>query len=513
MMCTLRGTGQGTTGLPGTMDSFPILRINALNAAPVRHGGAYVLYWMVASRRLEWNFALDRAAGHARALGLPLVILEAIRADYRWASLRHHAFCLDGMREHRERLAGSGVAYHPYVEPTAGAGKGLLEALAAQAAVVVTDDYPAFFLRRMQAAAAARLAVRLEAVDSNGLLPLRGTQGPFGAAYHFRRFLQKTLAPHLLELPSPRPLDDLLPGTVPSEVTQRWPAAQQSLLDRAPGALEALPPDPSVQPAALRGGREAAIAAVDRFLAHGLARYGEERNHPDSGAASGLSPWLHWGHISVHEIFRRVAEREGWSPARISPRADGARQGWWGMSPSAESFLDQLVTWRELGFGFCHHVPDHDRYGSLPAWALETLANHAGDERPWVYALDDFDQARTHDPLWNAAQRELRETGVMHNYLRMLWGKKILEWSAGPEEALSTMIELNNRYALDGRDPNSYTGILWILGRFDRGWPERPIYGKVRSMSSESTRRKLRLDAYLERWGGQGTLELGAEGA
>jgi deoxyribodipyrimidine photo-lyase len=173
------------------------------------------------------------------------------------------------------------------------------------------------------------------------------------------------------------------------------------------------------------------------------------------------------------------------------------------MSASAESFLDELVTWRELGFGYCHHVPAYDRYDALPSWALQTLAEHAADTREAVYTLDQFDRGLTHDPVWNAAQRELRESGVMQNYLRMLWGKKILEWSRHPTDALDTMIELNNRYALDGRDPNSYTGIFWVLGRFDRGWPERPVYGKVRSMSSHATRRKLRMDAYLQRWGAQ----------
>lgn len=416
------------------MDSFSILRVNTLNAAPVRHHGAYVLYWMVASRRLEWNFALDRAAWHARALGLPLVILEAIRADYPWASPRHHAFCLDGMREHGERLAGSGVAYLPYVEPTTGAGKGLMEALAAQAAVVVTDDDPAFFLRRMQTSAAPRTTSAASC----------GRRSP-GTFWSCRHPTPSTASPRATcrrrcVTDGPLPRRHSWAGRGARWRRSRWTGPSRRCR--------------------CGGGREAAIAALDRFLADGLARYGEERNHPDSGAASGLSPWLHWGHLSVHEVFRKVAERASWSPA----------------------------------------------------WALDTLANHAGDERPWVYAHDDFDQARTHDPLWNAAQRELRETGVMHNYLRMLWGKTILEWSAGPEEALSTMIELNNRYALDGRDLNSYTGIFWVLGRFDRGWPERPIYGKVRSMSSASTRRKLRLDAYLERWGGQGTLELAEEG-
>ncbi len=171
------------------------------------------------------------------------------------------------------------------------------------------------------------------------------------------------------------------------------------------------------------------------------------------------------------------------------------------MGPSAEAFLDELVTWRELGYGFCRHEPDYDRYESLPEWARATLEDHASDPREHVYTLDDLAAASTDDELWNAAQRQLLHEGVIHNYLRMLWGKRILEWTRHPRGALEVMIELNNRYALDGRDPNSYSGICWVLGRFDRGWPERAIFGKVRSMTSASTRRKVKLNEYLARWG------------
>jgi len=171
------------------------------------------------------------------------------------------------------------------------------------------------------------------------------------------------------------------------------------------------------------------------------------------------------------------------------------------MSPSAEAFLDELVTWRELGYGFCTHEPDYDRYESLPAWARATLEDHASDPREHIYSVDELGAASTGDDLWNAAQRQLVHEGVIHNYLRMLWGKRILEWTRHPREALAVMIEINNRYALDGRDPNSYSGICWVLGRFDRGWPERAIFGKVRSMTSASTRRKVKLDDYLARWG------------
>ena len=266
--------------------------------------------------------------------------------------------------------------------------------------------------------------------------------------------------------------------------------------------LSSLPIDHTVGPIAERGGAAAAREALEIFLDRSLDRYGDQRNHPDAEAASELSGYLHFGHLSVHEIFDALARRESWSPRKLSGDAKGARSGWWNLPPAVESFLDELVTWRELGYGFCFHRPDYADFEALPDWAQKTLADHEEDERPAVYDLEAFEKAETHDTIWNAAQRELVARGRIHNYLRMLWGKKILHWSRSPREALAIMIELNNKYAIDGRDPNSYNGIFWVLGRFDRAWgPERPVFGKVRYMTSESTRRKLRLKGYLEKWG------------
>ena len=191
---------------------------------------------------------------------------------------------------------------------------------------------------------------------------------------------------------------------------------------------------------------------------------------------------------------------EGWTPERLGRAARGARQGFWGVSPSAEAFLDQLVTWRELGFVGCATRPDHGQYRSLPAWARATLEKHAGDPRPHRYPRDALAAGATADRLWNAAQGELRAEGVVHNAVRMLWGKRVLEWTRGPEEALETLLALNDRWALDGRDPNTLTGVLWCLGKYDRPWgPERPIFGTVRFMSSARAREKWALERYLER--------------
>ncbi len=258
--------------------------------------------------------------------------------------------------------------------------------------------------------------------------------------------------------------------------------------------------------AGTRGGAVAGRGRLDRFLADRLARYPEARNQPDEDGGSGLSPYLHFGHLSAHEALAAVVAREGWSPERLGEKTAGRRAGWWGMSEGAEAFLDQLVTWRELGFNFAARRSDAESYEALPPWALATLAKHAADPRPHLYTLEELERAQTNDPLWNACQTQLVREGAMHNYLRMLWGKKVLEWSPSPAAALAALLELNNRWALDGRDPNSTSGIFWCLGRYDRPWgPERPVFGTVRYMSSANTARKLRVKRYLARYGSEPT--------
>jgi deoxyribodipyrimidine photo-lyase len=483
----------------------PPLRIRIANPRSVRPDGARVVYWMIAARRVRFNFGLQRAADWARHLGRPLVILEALRCDYPWASDRLHRFVVDGMADTAAALDGRDVVYHPYVEPDHGAGSGLLEALAADAAVVVTDDFPTFFLPAMVAAAAARIPVRIEAVDSNGLVPMAAAGREFATAYSFRRFLQKNLFVHLAEMPLEDPLAETLPDPSPlaESTARRWSAAPLgSWTGEIP--LSALPIDHTVAVAPIHGGSKAAGSALRRFLDQRLGRYQHERNQPEAEATSGLSPYLHFGHISAHEVFLETMRCERWTPEDVVPPANGRRAGWWGVNENSEAFLDQLVTWRELGFNVCHERADHDRWESLPGWAMTTLSNHARDRREHVYTIGEFAGAETHDPLWNAAQTQLVRDGTIHNYLRMLWGKKILEWTSEPREALEVMTELNNRYALDGRDPNSSTGIFWVLGRHDRAWgPERPIFGTVRYMSSANTARKFPVRGYLDRFGGR----------
>ena len=215
-----------------------------------------------------------------------------------------------------------------------------------------------------------------------------------------------------------------------------------------------------------------------------------------------MSPYLHFGVISEVEVIAAALKHqpEGWSTSTIIDKK-GQSEGFYGGNDYVEKFLDEVITWRGVGFHFAHHTPDFDQFESLPAWAKTTLREHQKDIRPTLYSLEQLEQAQTADPIWNAAQRQLIREGIIHNYLRMVWGKKVLEWTPDPETALAYMIELNNKYALDGRDPNSYSGIFWCLGRFDRSWFERPIFGTIRYMSSDSARKKLKMTGYLRTFG------------
>ena len=273
--------------------------------------------------------------------------------------------------------------------------------------------------------------------------------------------------------------------------------------DVAKKAMAPLNIDHEVFPVeSVRGGHYEAVSRLGNFIEKRLANYSEGRNDPDNPAVSGLSPWLHFGHISSFRIVKSVMEKEQWTydSVCIEDTGKGHRSGWWGLSESAESFMDQIITWRELGFNFANFRSDHNTLDSIPSWAMKTLDEHRNDQRV-TYTFEEIEGAKTGDEVWNSAQRQLLRTGHMHNYLRMLWGKRILEWSPDPETAADWMIRINDRWALDGRDPNSYTGIFWVLGRHDRAWgPERPIFGKVRYMSSANTKKKLKLDRYISRW-------------
>jgi deoxyribodipyrimidine photo-lyase len=489
--------------------SYKQARLRRLNDRPSRREGDYVLYWTQIYRRLECNHALDYALVCAEVLGKPLVVYEGLRLDYPWASRRLHRFILEGMEANAERADELGLNYWPFVETERGGGRGLLRRLSGRACVVVTDDYPCFIVPGQSAALAEKTDAPVMAVDSNSLVPVSLLGPPVSAAAHLRPRIHKAFAEAWPYRSAKKPK---VPDVARKRV--RAPFDVWQAKDLA-AFVDALPLDASVPPVpGTPGGTPAARKRLRRFLKTRLEGYAEHRSPPRSleeGHASGLSPYLHFGHISIEEVVESVLATTGdWGTEELRVHNRGKRQGFFCDDPDVNSFLDEALTWRDVGFNW-HWSRREDAQSletALPAWALETLGAHAGDERPWLYTPEEFEAGATHDPLWNAAQRELVATGIIHNYLRMLWGKKVLEWSPSPAEAYRTLEHLNNKYALDGRDPNSYTGILWCFGLFDRPWaPERNVFGRVRYMSSENTARKFNVKPYYAYVEGLPTIE------
>lgn len=485
--------------------TVPANRIRPLNAQPVQSAGEYVLYWMTAFRRTESNFALQRARDWAVELNCPLVVMEGLRSDYPWACDRFHRFVIEGMVDNQAAFEKSSALYFPYVEPTTHNAKGLLIQLASKAQVVVSDDFPCFFHPGMYGRIAEKLPCAFELVDANGLMPLSVADRTFTVAHSYRRWMQKELPKHLEATPEAKPLASesakRLPrlDTLPKSLTKRWPAANLDRLLQADG-LAKLPIDHSVGVVPIPGGSVAAHKQLKQFVQSRLGTYGVDRNEPDQRGSTELSPHLHFGHISAQQVFWAIMDSQQWHVGKIK-KPNGKTNGFWNVDENSEALLDQLCTWREIGFNMCHREPNYESYASLPSWARQSMAEHAKDKRPFLYTLEQFEKAETHDPIWNAAQRQLVIEGRIHNYMRMLWGKKFLHWAPSAEKALEWMIHLNNKYALDGRDPNSYSGIFWVLGRYDRAWgPEREVFGKIRYMTSENTAKKHKLGQYLRRY-------------
>ncbi len=480
-----------------TLNQF---RLGRLNDKPIDKAGDFVLYWMQMARRLSRNHSLDYAIKCANELGKPLVIYEGLRVDYPWASARLHQFILEGMRDNAVTAAKLGFTYWPYVETPKQPAHGLVHRLAARSALVVTDDFPCFIIPAQSHAVATKHERAVIAVDSNGVVPLRLLGDAPYAAAHLRPKIHKAFAEafDLRSAEKPKPPR--------ASAARLQPGFELAKLDDIPGLIAKLPIDQKVRAVSDRpGGTASARAQLKLFLKKGLPIYAEDRSDPMPPSAfhgSGLSPYLHFGHIGIEEIVTDVFDATGgYARSRLHLEVAGKREGFFGADRNANSFLDEALTWRDVGYVWHHHRREDTKSleTALPAWARATLHLHASDRREFVYDLAAWESASTHDPLWNAAQRELVATGGIHNYLRMLWGKKVIEWSRSPEEAYQTLIHLNNKYALDGRNPNSYTGILWCFGLFDRPWaPQRNVLGQIRYMSSANTAKKFKLGPYLE---------------
>ncbi|MGO8968334.1 MAG: deoxyribodipyrimidine photo-lyase [Myxococcaceae bacterium] len=456
-------------------------RVHVIRAGEPSSTGEYVLYWCQLTQRVPWNHALDAAIALGNHLAKPVVCYHALRPDYPHASDRIHAFVLDGLEELSGAMRAHGIPYWLELPLSPADHPPRLKGLAARSAAVVSDWHPTFVVPRHLAAAAKALEVPLYAVDASCVVPARRIPGAQVGAYALRPKLRKLWPEYLGRLPAaPTPAHASLaaridPGFIPAEAAARLRLT-----------LERFCIDHSVPPVTGRpGGRAQALEDLRRFVERGLPHFDRARNEPSGQHNSGLSAALHFGLLYAGEVAHAALEAYG--PEH----------------PGVASFLEELLVRRELAFNYCLYTPAAQqlRVSSLPPWAQTTLAAHAPDTRKHLYSRDQLERSETHDALWNAAQRQLAVEGRIHGYLRMLWGKKVLEWSPTPQEALDRMAWLNDRFALDGRDAVSVGNFMWVLGLHDRPFQERPVLGKLRPMSSERTAEKVDLGAYLERWG------------
>jgi deoxyribodipyrimidine photo-lyase len=428
-------------------------RVQLLNGAPFRAGAKYVLYWAQVNRRVQWNQGLAYAAELANRAGLPVLFYEGLTYDYPHASDRFDRFVLEGVPDTQRELERLGIGYVFYHRRKRSDPNDVLYRLAKDAAAVVTDEYPLWPARVFNPRVASKLDIPYYAVDSSCIVPMSCFAKREYAAYTIRPKIRKMLPEYLKPVPAIR-------------VRRKFGGTRSEFAELAAAS-------------GYQGGSVAAHKRLRGFLKHSLHRYANLSNQPSENATSGLSPYLHFGHISALEVALAVQDYA--RDHKLLP----------------DEFLEELIVRRELAFNFARFTAHPDSLDALPDWARKTLLKHSRDKRDPMYSIGQFECAETHDPLWNTAQRELLLTGKIHGYYRMYWGKKIIEWSQSPEEALATAICLNDRYALDGRDPNSYANILWCFGLHDRPWVERPVFGQIRYMSYDGMRRKTDVDAYI----------------
>jgi deoxyribodipyrimidine photo-lyase len=441
-------------------------RVTVRRAGSPSGEGRCVVYWMQRAQRGIDNPALDVAVEAANALGQPVVVFFAPVPFYPHANLRHYRFLAEGIPDIADALQKRNVGFVLRRFPEHSLIKFCEEV---RPSLVVGDENPLRETEHWRQVAARELKVPLWTVDADVIVPSKLLEKAQYAAHVIRPRLQLRLSQFLVQPRNPK-----------ARVAWKRPAGLQSLLPQF-DVTEGWKIDRSVQPvSAFHGGTREAMRRLHEFVSKKLKRYSQLRNHPETDGTSDLSPYLHFGHVGPLTVALAVQEAD-------APRAD------------KERFLDQLITWRELSINLARFNPNYDNFECGEPWAHRTLAEHAKDPRPVLYTAKQLENAETHDPLWNAAQMQMVNLGWMHNYVRMYWAKKILEWSRSPGEAHQVAVGLNDKYFLDGRDPNGYAGIAWaIVGKFDRPWFERPIFGLIRYMSGESTGKKFDSKKYIE---------------
>ena len=440
-------------------------RISVMNDREVRKG-RYVLYWMQQSQRAEYNDALNIAIREANRAGLPLVVAFGLTDAYPEANLRHFRFMLEGLQDVEATLRQRGIGMVVRLGNPAEVALNLGH----DAALIVCDAGYMRHQREWRDKVAREADCRVLQVESDAVVPVAvvSDKAEYAARTirprinrHLERYLVLPRSPGLKHRANLR-----IPGLSLANI---GPILRRLNIDRVVPPVDRF----------FKGGTRQAKKRLRRFIQHHLAHYNDHRNQPQTDDISHMSPYLHFGQIS---------------PVYLALKIQEAREG---QGIDRAAYLEELIVRRELALNFVWFTPDYDRYACLPDWARKTLAEHAADARLHCYEREVLEAGKTHDPYWNAAMLEMRHTGFMHNYMRMYWGKKILEWSASPEEAFVTALYLNNKYFLDGRDPNSYAGVAWIFGKHDRAWFERPIFGKIRYMAASGLERKCDIRGYV----------------
>lgn len=442
-------------------------RIEKANEAELKEN-EFVAYWMQSSQRLEYNQALGYAVERANQLNQPLLIFFLLKSNFPEAEYGHFKFMLQGLKEIKKNLKNAGinfciVDYHSLED---------LEKITKKASLVVSEKVYLKHLRNWKVKAAERLSIPFYLVESNLVCPIEevSEKEEYGA-YTIRKKINKIQAEYLKEYQR----DGLR-----NKTKIKFENQDLSFVEDLDLYLDEMQFSQKISyDNYFMGGYQQARQKLQDFIINKLKDYDDKRNIPHLNFQSDLSPYLHFGQISAQEVALEALNSEN----------------------DAEPFLEELIVRRHLAFNFVYYNQNYD--GSLKDilydWAYQSLMEHQSDEREYLYDYQELENAKTHDKYWNAAQKEMRITGKMHNYMRMYWGKKILEWTADPETAYQWGLKLNNKYSLDGRDPNSYAGVAWIFSKHDRAWKEREIFGKVRYMNAGGLERKFDMEKYLNK--------------
>lgn len=429
--------------------------------------GNYVLYWMQQAQRVRYNHALIYAIQEANVRDLPVVVGFGLTDGYPEANERHYAFLLEGLLDVAQELQMRQIQFVLQY----GSPDDVALQLAKDAALLVMDCGYLKIQNMWRKNVIKDAPCGVVQVESDVVVPV-------DVVTDKEEYAARTIRPKIHKV-----LDDYL-------VPLNMKAVKKSSLDMTFDGLDALDVDGVLSQMKIDrrvgrvntfvGGEKTAQKMLHSFLQKKMDGYATNRNDPNLNGVSHMSPYLHFGHISPLDIVLQMQDAMG-------------------ETEDTEAFLEELVVRRELSMNFVHHNADYDAYDALPEWAKKTLAKHADDVRDYVYDLDAWEKAETHDPYWNAAQMEMVKTGKMHNYMRMYWGKKIIEWSETPQRAFEMMLYLNNKYELDGRDANSFTGVAWCFGKHDRPWKEREVFGTVRYMNAGGLKRKFDADGYVKK--------------